>query len=794
MYGATPEWQPIVLPHDAMITNQRSASESPATAYFPGGVWEYRRRLSADERRSHSSVALEFEGVYRDAVVSVNGSIAAHHANGYTGFTVPIDHLLTAGGDDEILVEVLASHDSRWYSGAGIYRDAWLLLGDAIHFAPSSLRVATPEVDSDGAVVNVSTVATNRSLMTERCGLSIALFDEENHLVAELAVPATLPPNTDLALDHRLFVEDPALWSPERPALHRCYLALKSGDDLLDEVETTFGIRRLSLDPKRGLRINGQPVKLRGACVHHDNGALGAATIERAEHRRVELLRDAGFNALRSAHQPMSRAMLDACDRLGILVMDETFDMWRTPKSVDDYARRFDASWEEDVASMVEKDYNHPCVILYSIGNEIPDTATPSGMLTGRALARRVRELDPTRYVTEAVSGILIAGTEVFSEVYASSEGQSELAGSGVNTQITSLGEMMSAAMATKTVGDKIEEPCAPLDAAGYNYMESRFGIDAVLYPQRIVIDTESHPPEAGRNWQEVMEHANVIGEFTWTGWDYLGEVGIGRVEYGDEPNSLGMLSFMGAFPWLTAWCGDLDITGHRRPLSYLREIVYGLRRKPYVAVRRPEHHGETIVHQSPWAWSDSISSWTWPDQRGSIASIEVYSDALEVELLLNGTSLGRRPAGPTHRYLSVFEVIVEPGNLEAVAWRAGSPAERFSVQSADEVASVRVNVDRDSIDVGTSDLAYAEITLIDALGIVNTADDRVVTVEIDGPGVLQGLGSGRPVTEDRFDRPTCMTFDGRCLAIIRPTGLGSISLIASAEGISEGSATVLVK
>ncbi len=386
---------------------------------------------------------------------------------------------------------------------------------------------------------------------------------------------------------------DPARWGPDDPNLYSCRVTLGVGDEVVDDDRTTFGIRTLALDARHGLRVNGEPVLLRGACVHHDNGPIGAATIGRAEERRVELLKAAGFNAIRSAHNPLSPAMLDACDRLGMLVMDETFDIWAQTKTADDYALRFEDCWEADVEAMVRKDVNHPSVVLYSIGNEIPDGSTATGLQRSRALAEKVRALDPTRYVTQAVTGMLVAGSAIIQEIGAIAAAHNVDEETGVNTAALNLGELMDQAMTAPVVGEKTEEAFAHLDVAGYNYMYTRFEVDGAAYPNRVIVATETHPTTVDRGWAGVTDHPQVIGDFTWTGWDYLGEAGIGRTAYGEAVGGLGMSAFHGDFPWAVAGCGDLDITGHRRPQSYYREIVFGLRTDPYVAVLRPEHHGQ---------------------------------------------------------------------------------------------------------------------------------------------------------------------------------------------------------
>ncbi len=783
LYGAATEWTPVTLPHDAMIAGQRNPSAGAQTAYFVGGAWEYRRALDLDADHADAVLVVEFEGIYRDAVVSVNGTIAARRPYGYSNFFVPIDHLLQEDAENELRVEARAGEDSRWYSGAGIYRNVWLLQAGRVHLAPDGLEVRAPEIDDAGAVVAVAAVVRNQSGSTSRATLRVEVLDSDGTSVARADAPVTTFPGDTITARLRLHIVGPRRWSLDDPHLYTCHVALLDDDDVVDEESTTFGIRSLALDPERGLRINGEPVLLRGACVHHDNGVLGAATIDRAEERRVELLRAAGFNAIRSAHNPMSKAMLSACDRLGILVMDETFDMWLQTKSEDDYALRFADWWEADVEAMVRKDVNHPSVILYSIGNEVPDGSTPVGVQVGRALAEKLRAIDDTRFVTQAVSGLLVGGTELFDEIRNSATATGTDEETGVNTAATNLADIMLPAMRSPVVAAKTAEAFAHLDVAGYNYMATRFDLDHELFPHRMIVATESQPPSIDADWAAVLRNPQVVGDFTWTGWDYLGEAGIGRVEYGEQPNALGMSAFLGDYPWLTAWCGDIDITGHRRPQSYAREIVFGRRTDPYLAIRRPEHYGRTVVHASPWSWSDVVSSWSWEGHEDALVVVEVYADADEVELIVNGRSLGRQPAGADHRFRAEFDTNYEPGLLEAVAWREGEEIGRTSLRSATGPVLLDARVDRSAISADGTDLAYVELTLVDQAGSLYTTADRKITVELDGPGVLQGFGSANPRTEEGFTDAVHTTFDGRALAVVRPTGAGVITVTATAEG-----------
>ena len=744
----------VTLPHDAMIGTERSPAGHTATAFFPSGSWEYKRSFEPSSDEEGSAVFLEFEGVYRDARVRINDTLVAHRPSGYTGFMVQIDHLVRFGEPNEVKVEARAHDDSRWYSGAGIYRSVWLHQGGRVHLAPGGLQVLTPEIDDDVAVVSVSAEVRNQSIGTSSAVLRVEVLDGEGTVVAGAEAPVTTAPGDVLTGRQRLVVSRPRRWSPDDPSLYTCRGTLLDGGEVLDEESTTFGIRSLTVDPIRGLRINGEPVLLRGACVHHDNGLLGAATIGRAEERRVELLKEAGFNAIRSAHNPLSRPMLEACDRLGVLVMDETFDMWTQPKSEHDYALRFPDWWEADVEAMVRKDRNHPSVILYSIGNEIPEAGTPMGARVGRALAEKIRSLDSTRFITEGISGLLVGGAELFAHLAERRQGGGDELDeeTGVNTTMTQIADLLDGLMQAPVVAKNSAQTASYLDVVGYNYMESRFGTDGELYPNRVIVGSETHPAAIDTGWAAVRRYPYVIGDFTWTGWDYLGEAGIGRTDYSQPDESPGPPSFLGEYPWRAAWCGDIDITGHRRPQSYYRQIVFGLRTEPYIAVQRPEHHGE-LAAGTPWSWSDVVASWSWPEHRGSPVTVEVYADADEVELFVNGRSVGRQPSGGAHRYRSAFETTYEPGVVEAVAFRGGAEVGRTALRSAAAPVLLEATVDRSVISADPEDLAFVTLRLVDEEGVLHVSRDRQIEVQVEGRRRAAGPGQCQPRHRGRLHR-----------------------------------------
>jgi beta-galactosidase len=800
--GQTTAPEPITLPHDAMIGTERSPAGSHMNAYFPDGVWEYTKSFEAPDEWRDRRVRLLFEGVYRDAQVFVNDDFAGGEPNGYSEFVIDLDPFLRYGESNIIKVECQAGDDSRWYSGAGIYRPVQLWVQPRVHLGIDGITVTTPEVDERIAVVEIAAEVENETPHTVTTLVEFVVTDNAGNIVAAGNVPVTLRPHVGSIARHRLVIRDPALWGLDEPILYDCTVTVTTPDGMREQQAASFGIRRLSLDPVHGLRINGETVKLRGACVHHDNGPIGAATIDRAEERRVELLKAAGFNAIRSAHNPASRSMLAACDRLGLAVMDEAWDMWNEGKRDGDHALRFADRWRIDMASMVRKDRNHPSVVMYSTGNEIPEVGSPLGAALARDIAEYTRSVDPTRYVTNAVQPFLairdlIARVREFlPKPGADNSADTSTDGgdtpTGVNSQMTSWAQIKDAMMASPMVGEAINEVCASLDIAGYNYLDTRYAIDADLHPNRVIVGSETYVTAIARAWPLIMQSGNVIGDFTWTGWDYIGEVGVGRTEFaGDRDPTDGTPQFMAPYPWVLGHTGDLDVTGFRRPQSYFREIVFGLRDEPYIAVRRPVNLGKEITHAGPWAWSDTIGSWTWPDFVGVVIPVEVYSGADEIELFQDGVLVGRRPAGPDHAFVARFDVTYAPGELVAVAFTGGAEVGRHVLRTATGPRRLQAEVDRTTIVADDRDLVYVTVAIVDGFGTIDASTDLAVRIELEGPAFLQGFASADPRSMESYRSATTTTYEGRAVAVVRPTGAGPISIRAMADDLDPTSVVV---
>jgi hypothetical protein len=782
--SAGADWVGVTLPHDALIGTERrpDAPHGETSGYFPGGAFEYRKHFDVPDEQRGKHVVLEFDGVYRDAMVFVNGALAGQHAYGYSRFTVRIDPYLRFGATNEVRVECRTHLDSRWYTGVGIHRDVHLVVSDPIHFATDGVRVTTPDIDPSQATIEIEARVENLGVTTATVFVATVVTRPDGAEVACGRVPLTLLPGETGVARQRRYVADPQLWNVDSPNLYQARLKLLDGETPVDDQMVTFGIRSLQVDPRRGLRINGEPVKLRGACIHHDNGPLGAAAIARAEGRRVQLLKAAGFNAIRSAHNPASPALLDACDRLGMLVMDETFDCWTSGKADFDYAFDFPQWWERDVEAMVAKDYNHPSVILYSIGNEIPETGDRFGARLGRLMAEKIRSLDDARLVTNGLNGFVSSLDVVLAGMRQRRQAAATDAG-GVNQLMAGFGTMMDQIQASPMVTERLEESFGVLDVIGLNYGEARYELDRDQAPDRVLVGAETWPTVIDRNWALVEANPHVLGDFTWTGWDHLGEVSLVPTRDIQNLDVQVSASTSSGYPGLLSWSGDLDITGHRRPASYYRETVFGLRTTPYIAVQRPERYGRVVAVATPWAWSDTVASWSWPAADGEPISVEVYSNADEIELVLDGTAVGRAMVGESRAFRADFDLTYTPGELVAIAYTAGVETGRTVLRSAVGDPVLTAVADRAEVDATTGDLAFIDLALADPDGNLHTTADRLVTVTVDGPGVLQGLGSANPTTEEGFTTGSHRTFDGRALAIIRPTGAGEITVTATTDG-----------
>ncbi|MDO4448488.1 MAG: glycoside hydrolase family 2 TIM barrel-domain containing protein [Lachnospiraceae bacterium] len=800
-----PNRKPVTLPHDAMIEEKRSAdcANGNQTGYYPSKSYTYTKKIIVPKDWEQKQVLLEFEGVMSKALVYVNEEYAARHAYGYSQFYVDIKPYLNYGEENEIkVIAINNDKSSRWYSGSGIYRDVNLHLGGMTAMVPEQMKITTQDIEEDYAVLTVDTAIKNVDARKYEGKLHIQFLDQDERVVAEECNGITIQGGQTINSHMRIIVPSPSLWSTEHPYLYQCKATLGIEDEISDEASEFFGIRKLQLDAKKGLRINGESIKLRGACIHHDNGVIGACTLEKAEEFRVKKLKEAGFNSIRSAHHPMSKVMLRVCDRLGILVMDELADMWNVPKNSNDASFDFPEIWKDEVKQMIAKDYNHPCVVLYSVGNELPEIGRSGGRIQCREIANVIRENDATRYVTSGFNGFLaLSGVskedglkmaQMFAAPQAdgwqqektSIQNDSESSSDGSEKLNDVMGdipyEIRDMLHGSDLMTKQIDEVGDELDVIGLNYMPVRHELEHELHPNHVIVGSESYPTEIARLWGIVESKPYVIGDFTWTGYDYLGEAGIGIYHYDCMPEG------QGVYPDRLAYCGDINLNGYRRPASYLKEIAFGLRKEPFISVERVNRYGYGCL-RNHWKYDDALDSWTYPGYEGQPAKLKILSPSEEVELFVNGRSLGRKKAGKENEFTAQYELNYEPGELLAVAYDQEIETARTVLKTAKQATQIQCVSTADSIVADGQDAVILDLYLTDEDGIPNMWEKHMVHVNVEGAAVLAGLGNADPSSENSYQDSCCETFDGRVLAVIRSNGnTGDVKVQIQVEGMEE--------
>lgn len=783
-FGVGPGGRTVHLPHDAMIEEDRrpGSANGPDGAWYDGGTYIYEKHLAVPADWAGRPIWLELEGVASNGAVFVDGQYAGKAPYTYTNTKLPISQLLNYGGESviKIVAKTRMQQTSRWYVGSGVIRPVWLWVGSGACILPDGLRFTTDRLSGQEAAVTVTAEVTHTDLTRRTCRLQIEVKNPAGAVVAREDQPLTLFGQEHTTVTARFLIENPKKWNVDTPDLYTVTAILREESGELDRAEIRSGIRTVTVDQRHGLQINGETVKLRGGAVHHDNGILGGITLKDAELRRVRKMKEAGFNAIRSAHNPASRYLVEACDEVGMFLMDELFDVWNESKRDHDYSLYFQEWWQKDMESLVAKDYNHPSVILYTMGNEIPETGTPAGAAQNRRMANYFRALDPTRPIANCINGMFSVMPHMRTIL-------AEVLGKEISELPTDINALMSMfdanvdeIMLSDIVADATEETFAGVDVCGYNYMASRYVLDGTKYPNRVIVGSETCPDKIGYNWPVVMAQDHVIGDFCWTGWDYIGEAGVGKNDY-DLTHSM-----YGPWPWYVAYCGDHDLIGDRRPQSYYREIVFGLRTAPYLAVERPEHFGQP-KWTTNWTWPDVIESWTWPGFEGKPTHVEVYSSSEEVELLVNGRSLGRKAVGEEMPCKAVFDVVYEPGELRAVSYRGGLETGRTALETTGPATEIGLVPSRAAAPADGHGLIYLEIELRDSQGILARATDVPVTLDISGNAALLGYGSADPKSMERFDSHTHRTYDGRALAVLSSGIAGRVIITASTEGFRPG-------
>ena len=785
-------WRGVDLPHDWSIEGALDEKNPMGTGggYFPAGIGWYRKTFAAPSSWKGKKVSIEFDGVASNATVFLNGKKLGVHPYAYTSFHFDLTPEL-----DFLKPNVLAVRadnaeqpNSRWYMGSGIYRHVRVVVTEPVHITPWGVFVSTVGVEGTIAKIHIRTMVHDETAEPVELTVRTTLMSLSGKTLATKQSPLKVGAGAYAEATQEVAFTNVELWSPETPTLYSAVVEIVGNGRVVDRVETNFGVRTLAWAVDKGLLLNGKSVKLAGGSVHHDNGPLGAAAFDRAEERKVELLKAAGFNAVRTAHNPPSPAFLDACDRLGLLVLDEPFDVWTIGKAKFDYAKFFKQWWKQDVDSMVLRDRNHPAIIFWGIGNEIPEAWTKDGAPLAKELVARVRSNDNTRPLTEAFPGA---------------------------TYTPSTDAVMSL-----------------LDISGYNYnLAENRAKDHERVPTRIMMTTESVPSVAFEQWKLTQDYPYVLGEFVWTAMDYLGESGIGSwsfvsPEQAEQAAQIGammkqMMPNMGAdgknpfeafaqqqsgkpdpvmslmfpgFPWHASNAGDLDLTGYRKPQSWYRDILWNGGNRVYATVRLPEPEGKKLVAIG-WAVNPTLPSWNWPGLEGKDMQVEVYAGTEKVRLYLNDKLLGEMPTTVEQHRKTLFTVPYVPGTLKVVGVNGSQEVAATVLQTVGKSAKLHLVADRSALHADGEDLSFITVEAQDEQGRLqpNAADDVHFTIE--GPGKIVAVGSGDQKSTESYQGDHRMLFHGRALVVVRASRQsGAITVTAKSAGLGSRSVTIQAK
>ena len=722
----------VDLPHDWDIyTGPFSGKGATGTGggWFEGGKGEYKKTFATPNAEV---VKLHFEGVYQKAEVFVNGKKAGQHAYGYTPFTVDVTPMLNKD-KNEVLVKVdnSAQPNCRWYSGSGIYRHVWLMTMPKVHIKENGVFITTPEVSAQKATVKAEVEVVNESSATASATVGI---DGSNTQTVSLKA------GESKKVEFTYTINNPRLWSPETPYLYTAEVSLNGKKS----ESVRFGVRSFSFDAENGFILNGKKVLLNGACVHHDDGAIGAMAFDAAEIRKVRLMKDAGFNLIRTSHNPTTRAFLDACDSIGMLVIGEAFDGWRTQKTAHDYSELIDSCYREDIHAMVLRDRNHPSIISWSIGNEVIERKEIRVVHTAKLLKNAILECDATRPVTEA-----LCAWDRDWEIY--------------------------------------DPHFEVLDIGGYNYMIFKHKEDHERNPKRVMWQTESYPRDAFRNWAYVNDFQYIVGDMVWTGLDYLGESSIGRYYYKGEREGESWID--GGHPeWHGAYCGDVDITGWRKPISHYRDMLWNGNETLYMAVREPNGYiGE--IKNTMWSVWPTWESWTWRGWEGKPVEVEVYTKQPEVSLYLNGKLLETKKVSRETQFKAVFTVNYTPGPL-----RAEAGGKSVTLSTAGEPAKLSLTTDRKTIKSGGQDLAFITVEVLDKAGNVCPEAAIPCNVTVTGGATLMSAASADLKDTEPYTTPRVTTWKGRAIIVVRSGNKAGMAKVSVKGGKLQGSASVKVE
>lgn len=737
-------WRSVTLPHDWSIESdfKKDADMGNESAYLPAGTGWYRKTFNMPAEWAGKCVKLTFDGSYMDTKVYVNGDSVGAHFYGYTPFIVDITKQLKQGQNVvAVRVDNSKQKNSRWYSGSGLYRKVRLTVCDPVHIDLWGVAVTTPKVSKDEAVVLVETNLKNEGTTPKNITVRVSVPSEN---ISTESPAITVSPNSvyDKTTQH-LIIKNPKLWSCATPSLYEAKVEIVEDGKVIDSKTETFGVRTIEYDAQNGLRINGEQTLIYGGCAHHDNGVLGAASYRNAEYRKVKLMKDAGFNLVRTSHNPPSEDFLRACDELGLMVIDEAFDGWAVQKNPHDYHLRFNEESSADVAAMVLRDRNHPSIISWSIGNEIIERKQISTVTTAQRLKNAILKHDKTRPVTEA-----LCAWDPEWEIY--------------------------------------DPHAAVLDITGFNYMMHKAKSDHERVPERVMWQTESYPRDAFSNWEMVNDNPYLIGDIVWTAVDYLGESGIGRFFYEGETDGESWMKLQ--FPWHGAYCGDIDIVGWRKPISHYRELLYCPERtKLYMAVKEPDgYYGK--VKETMWSVWPTWESWNWKGHEGKNIEVEIYSRYPKVRLYLNDKMMAERPTSRKEQFKATIGIPYQPGTLKAVGVNEqGVEVETQILRTSGKAAAIRLTSDGNKLTAGEEDVCFVTVELVDKEGIRVQDAEQELRFEVKGAATLVATGSADLKDTVSYTASTRKTYKGMAMAVVRAKAKGGkATLIVTGNGIKK--------
>lgn len=757
-------WRVVNLPHDFSIEDlpekegvkqigpfSEESAGGASTGHFVGGIGWYRKHFTLNKNDEGKIIKVLFDGVYMNSDVWINGNHLGNQPYGYSAFSYNLTQFLNPAGEENVLAVQIKNEgeNSRWYSGSGIYRNVKLIKTNPIYIDLWGNYITTPKVSSEKATVNIETKIINSTSENEEIKISTQIKNAQGKTVATSEKTIKIELSKTVFIQQEIELPNPKLWNTETPNLYTVVVQLKKGSKIVDQTETIFGVRTIDFSPEKGFLLNGKTVLIKGGCLHHDNGILGAPAFNRTEYRKVQIMKENGFNAIRVSHNPPSKVFLDACDELGILVMDESFDQWQLPKKNDDYNLYFDDWWERDMEAMLLRDRNHPSIIIWSIGNEIKERGNESGLKIAAYLKAKVKELDTTRPVTQAVCKFWEYPEKSW----------------------------------------KDSEPVfAQMDIQGYNYQWQKYEEDHEKFPERVIIGTESVAKEAFENWNMVEKYPYVIGDFVWTGMDYFGESGIGH----NKLKSDGVIT-LPPWPWFNGYCGDIDIIGNKKPQMYFRDVVWR-NSNLEMLVHAPVPAGE-VEEVSFWGWPNEWKSWNWQGNEGVPLQVSVYSRCDEIRLELNGKVVGTKSVSEETKLTASFEVPFQPGELIAIGFIDGKEIARQSLKTTGKPALLKITPEREVITACKNDLAYFNVEVLDENGLLVPDAEIPIEFIIHGKCKLQAVGNGNPVDMKSFQQPKVNSFRGRCQLIVRSCEDGNEILVtAKSAGLKTGEYTVFVR